>query len=213
MALEQAERERKNKAKQSKKEMRFAHSYLSHFMFELKLLFKGFPKAVFILIVGLWVYSFFAPIQYVQGYVWVITLIFAMPVFSQIGCREHEYNMAEYFTTIRYSLVKQALYSFLWGVFVLLMITVPVVLKMICLHEYFCAFCYVVFSLFIPATASFLGEYSKTRRAFETLFLLLCFLLINIPSFLLNGYVATIMGIGMVIFLLAVFGKKVKGNF
>ena len=211
MTLEQAEREKKNKAEQSREQMRFAHShYLSHFMFELKMLFKGFPKAVFILIGGLWVYSFFAPLQYVQGYVWVITLIFAMPVFSQIGCREHEYNMAEYFMTIQYSLVKQALYSYLWGVFVLLMISIPVVLKLIWLHEYFSAFCYVVFSLFIPAAASFLGEYSKTRRAFETLFLLLCFLLINLPSFLLNGYAVVIMGTGMVTFLLAVFGKKVK---
>ena len=211
MVLERAERERKNKAEHSKEQMRFAHShYLSHFMFELKMLLKGFPKAAFILIAGLWVYSFFAPLQYVQGYVWVITLIFAMPVFSQIGCREHEHDMMEYFMTIKFSLIKQILYSYLWGVFVLLVISIPVVLKLIWLHEYFCAFCYVAFSLFVPAAASFLGEYSKTRRAFETLFLLLCFLLINIPSFLLNGYVAIIMGTGTVIFLLTVFRKKVK---
>lgn len=118
--------------------------------------------------------------------------------------------MAEYFTTIRFSLIKQAVYSYLWGVFVLLMTSIPVVLKLVWLHEYFSAFCYVVFSLFIPAAASFFGEYSKTRRTFETLFLLLCFLLINIPSFLLNGYAAVIMGTGMVILLLAVFGKKAK---
>lgn len=211
MALERAERERKNKAEQVRGQMGFAHShYLGHFMFELKMLFRGFPKAVMILAAGLWAYSFFAPLQYVQGYVWVITLVFAMPVFSQIGCREHEYNMAEYFTTIQFSLIKQAMYSYLWGVFVLLMASIPVVLKLVWLHEYFSAFCYVVFSLFIPAAASFLGEYSKTRRTFETLFLLLCFLLINIPSFLLNGYAAVIMGTGMVILLLAVFGKKAK---
>lgn len=211
MALERAERERKNTAKHSREHMRFTHShYLSHFMFELKMLLKGFPKAAFILVTGLWVYSFFAPLQYVQGYVWVISLIFTMPVFSQIGCREYEHNTVEYFMTIKFSLVKQTLYAYLWGVFVLLMISIPVALKWLWLHEYFCAFCYVVFSLFVPAVASFLGEYSKTRRAFETLFLLLCFLMINIPSFLLNGYVAVIMGTGMVILLLAVFVKKVK---
>lgn len=211
MVLEQQERESNCKAERNSAQFRLGRSYyLNHFMFELKILVKGFPKAIFILIIGLWVYSFFAPLQYVQGYIWVITLIFVMPVFSQIGSREHEYNMAEYFTTIRFSLVKQTLYSYLWGVFVLLLISMPVVSKLAELHEYFSAFCYVEFSLFVPAIASFLGEYTKTRRAFETLFLLLCFLLINMPSFLLSGYVAITMGVGTVMLLLTVLGKKIK---
>lgn len=211
MALERAEWERKNKEEQGRGQMGFAYShYLGRFMFELKMLFRGFPKAVFILIAGLWGYSFFAPLRYVQGYVWVITLIFAMPVFAQAGCREHEHNMAEYLMTIRFSLVRQALYSYLWGVMVMLALSIPVILKLLCLHEYFGAFCYMVFSMFVPAAASFLGEYSKTGRAFETLFLLLCFLLVNMPSVLLNGYAAAAMGTGTVIFLWAVFGKKAK---
>lgn len=121
----------------------------------------------------------------------------------------HEYNMAEYFTTIRCSLVKQTWYSYLWGVCILLLLSLPVVLKRIGLCDYFGAFCYAAFSIFVPAAAVFLGEYSKTRRAFETLFLLLCFLLMNLPHLLLNGYAVLIMGTGTVIFLLAVFGKKV----
>lgn len=194
-----------------REQMESAHShYLNLFMFEAKMILKGFPRTVFILIAGLWVYSFFAPLSYVQGYIWVTTLILAMPIFSQIGCREHEHNMTEYFMTIRFSLIKQTLYSYLWGISVLLLISLPVVLKLVWPHEYFGAFCYVLFSLFIPSAASFLGECSKTRRTFETLFLLLCFLLINIPSFLLNGYAAVIMGTGMVLFLLAVLGKKAK---
>ena len=39
--------------------------------------------------------------------------------------------MMEYFTTIKFSLIKQILYSYLWGVFVLLVISIPVVLKLI----------------------------------------------------------------------------------
>lgn len=211
MVLEQEEQEIKHKVEHNSVQLRLEHSYyLSHFMFELKLLLKGFPKTAFILVIGLWGYSFFASLQYVQGYIWVITLIFAMPVFSQIGSREHEYNMTEYFTTIRFSLIKQTLYSYLWGVFVLLLISMPVVSKLVELHEYFSVFCYVEFSLFVPAIASFLGEYTKTRRAFETLFLLLCFLLINTPSFLLSGYVAITMGVGTLILLLTVLGKKIK---
>jgi len=211
MVLERRERERKNTGKHNSEQMKSAQNhYLSHFMFELKMIFRDFSKTAFILVVGLWVYSFFAPFQYVQGYVWIITLILAMPIFSQIGSREHEYNIVEYFATIRFSLVKQTLYSYLWGVFILLIISAPVILKLTGRHEYFSASCYVVFSLFIPAIASFLGEYSKTRRTFETVFLLLCFLLINVPSFLLNGYVAVVMGMGAVVFLLAVLGKKVK---
>lgn len=42
------------------------------------------------------------------------------------------------------------------------------------------------FSFFVPALACFLGEYTKSRRVFETIYLLICFLLINIPTFLLT---------------------------
>lgn len=211
IALEKSERERQNTTNHVKKRMRFVNNhYLSHFMFELKMLLKDYPKAAFILVASLWSYSFFASLEYVQGYVWVITLIFSMPVFSQIGCREYECNMAEYFMTIKFALIKQRLYSYLWGILVLIILSIPVILKLICLQRYFDAFCYVAFSLFIPAIAGFLGEYSKTRRTFETLFLLLCFLLINIPSFLLNENVAVVMGIGTVLSLVTVFDRQMK---
>lgn len=209
--LERTQREEKDRAKSGKDRVKAVHGcYINHFLFELKMLFRGFPKAVFIVIAGLWIYSFFAPPAYVQGYVWVITLVLTMPVFSQIGCREYECNTAEYFMTIRFSLAKQALYSWLWGAFVLLMLSVPVVWKTACQYEYFHAACYVAFSLFVPAAAGFLGEYVKTRRAFETLFLLLCFLLINMPSFLFTGYMAVLMGAGTVLCILTVFGKKMR---
>ncbi len=45
-----------------------------------------------------------------------------------------------------------------------------------------CSCCYIVFSLFVPALACFLGECSESRRAFETVYLLICFLLLNMPS-------------------------------
>lgn len=211
IALEKSERERQNTTNHVKKKKEFAHNHYSgHFMFELKMLLKDYPTAAFILVAGLWGYSFFASLEYVQGYVWIITLILSMPVFSQIGCREYECNMAEYFMTIKFALVKQRLYSYLWGIFVLLMLSIPLVMKLICLQQYFYAFCYVAFSLFIPAVASFLGEYSKARRTFETLFLLLCFLLINIPSFLLNGNAVVDMCIGTVFSLVTVFNRRMK---
>lgn len=211
ISLEQRERGKRNRLKNRKERINPIKShYLNHLLLELKMLLKGFPKAILIFITGLWAYSFFAPLEYVQGYVWVITLIFSMPAFSQIGCREHEYNLTEYFTTMKSFWIKQTVYSYLWGVSALLMLSLPVVLKSAWPENYFYLFCYAAFSFFVPAAACFLGEYSKTRRAFETLFLLLCFLLINIPSFLLNGYAAVMMALGTFILLSAVLGKRMK---
>ena len=57
-----------------------------------------------------------------------------------------------------------------------------------------------IFSLYLHWPV-FLGEYSKSRRAFETVYLLICFLLLNMPSFLFQGYVVAVMVIGTAILM------------
>jgi len=84
-------------------------------MMEGSLLFKSLPKSCLIIHAGLWICSIFAPLRHVQGYLWILMLIFSVTAFSQMGCREHENGLAEYFLTIRLSRVRQAVYSCLWG--------------------------------------------------------------------------------------------------
>ena len=173
----------------------------NQFMMECRLLLKSLPKGCFVVNAGLWVYSIFAPLQYVQGYLWIIMLVCSVALFSQMGCREHENNLTECFMTIKFSLVRQTVYSYLWGVVILFMLSAPVVTRCFVGQKYLCSYSYIVFSLFVPALACFLGECSKSRRAFETAYLLICFLLLNMPSFLFQGYVVAAMAVGTAILM------------
>lgn len=185
-----------------------SHYCTSQFMMECRLLLKSLPKGCLAVNAGLWIYGFFAPLQYVQGYLWIIMLVCSVTLFSQMGCREHENSLIECFVTIRFSLVRQAVYSYLWGVVMLFMISAPVAVRCFMEQKFLCSCCYIVFSLFVPALACFLGECSKSRRAFETVYLLICFLLLNMPSALFQGYVLAVMVIGTVVLMPVTLMKR-----
>lgn len=185
-----------------------SHYCTSQFMMECRLLLKSLPKGCLAVNAGLWIYGFFAPLQYVQGYLWIIMLVCSVTLFSQMGCREHENSLIECFVTIRFSLARQAVYSYLWGVVMLFMISAPVAVRCFMEQKFLCSCCYIVFSLFVPALACFLGECSKSRRAFETVYLLICFLLLNMPSALFQGYVLAVMVIGTVVLMPVTLMKR-----
>ena len=180
----------------------------NQFIMERRLLLKNLPKSCLAVNVGLWIYSIFAPLQYVQGYLWIIMLICSVALFSQMGCREHENSLTECFVTIKSSLVRQMAYSYLWGVVILFMLSLPAIIRCFAEQKILCSCSYIAFSFFVPALACFLGEYSKSRRAFETVYLLICFLLLNMPSFLFQGYVVAVMMICTIVFLFAALVKR-----
>lgn len=175
--------------------------FTNHFISEYRMILKSFPKSCFVVVAVLWLYSIFAPLNYVKDYLWIIMLVFLVTLFSQMGCREYENNLTEYFTTIKFSLVKQIAYSYLWGAMTLLFISAPLIIRCFIERSLFNSLCYITFSIFIPALACFLGEFSKSRRAFETIYLLLCFLMLNMPSFIFQEYMLVIMAFGTIILI------------
>lgn len=166
---------------------------------EFRMILKDFPKSCLVLDAGLWLSCIWVPLKYVQGYLWIILLLFSVTLFSQMGCREHENGLTAYFLTIRFALIRQLLYSYLWGTVILLILAAPVGIRCFMAANYSNGVSYVVFAFFIPALAGFLGEYTRSRRAFETAYLLLCFLLLNMPAFLFQGYVMAVMAAGAVV--------------
>lgn len=182
----------------------------NQFILEYRIILKSLPKGCFVLNAGLWIYSIFAPLQYVQGYLWIIMLIFSVALFSQMGCREYENNLTDYFITIKFSLVRQMLYSCLCGMITMLILSAPVIIRCLIEQNFLHSFCYIAFSLFIPSLACFSGEYSKSQRTFETIYLLLCFLLLNMPSFLFQRYVMIVMIIGTIVLIPAVFIRRLR---
>lgn len=182
----------------------------NQFISEQKMISKSLSKSCFVLIVGMWIYSIFAPLDYVQSYLWIITLIFSVTIFSPMGCKEYENNLIDFFITIRFSLIKKIIYSYLWGVITLIILSGPAIIRCLIEKRAFNCFCYVTFSFFIPALACFCGEFSKSRRAFETIYLLMCFLLLNIPSFIFQEYVVITMLFGTVILMLITIIRRLR---
>ncbi len=201
--LETTEKKKKASPRSLREKGQKSRYCTNQFMMEGRLLLKSLPKSCLSINAGLWICSFFAPLQYVQSYLWIIMLICSVALFSQMGCREHENSLTEYFVTIRFSLARQMVFSYLWGVVMLFMLSVPAVIRCLMEQKFLCSYCYIVFSLFVPALACFLGECSRSRRAFETVYLLICFLLLNMPSLLFQGSVAAVMVIGTIVFLSA----------
>lgn len=209
--LDQTERKRKVTYNKSQKKIVSARAYYTNsFLTEFKMLYSGLPKLWYILIAGLWIFSIFAPLKYVQGYLWIVMLIFSVVIFSQMGCREYEHNLAEYFITIKYSLVKSLVYSCIGGIITSLVLSVPVIIRCLTTQNYACSLGYIAFSLFIPALACFLGEYTKSKRTFETIYLLICFLLINMPTFLYQENIITIIIIGTIILMSSTLVRRLQ---
>ena len=102
-----------------------------------------------------WIYSIVAPLQYVQGYLWIIMLICSVALFSQMGCREHENGLTECFVTIKSSLVRQMIYSYLWAAVILFMISMPAIIRCFGEQKFLCSCSYIAFSFFIPALGLF----------------------------------------------------------
>lgn len=188
--------ERKNKRLRQKK-IYYTHQFIS----EYKMLLRCLPKSCLIIDIGLWICCIFAPLKYVQTYLWIIMLIFSVTLFSQMGCREYENHLSEYFVTIKFSLPRQMLYSYFGGTISLLALSVPIIIRTFAEQGLLHSCCYILFSFFVPAVACFLGEYSKSRRTFETVYLLLCFLLLNMPSFLFQESVIRMMALGSIILI------------
>lgn len=206
--LETTEKNKKASSRSPREKGQKSHYCTNQFMMECRLLLKSLPKGCLAVNAGLWIYSIFAPLQYVQGYLWIIMLICSVALFSQMGCREHENSLTECFVTIKFSLVRQMAYSYLWGVVILFMLSMPVIIRCFAEQKFLCSCSYIAFSFFVPALACFLGEYSKSRRTFETVYLLICFLLLNMPLFLFQGYVVAVMLAGTVVFLSVALKKR-----
>lgn len=209
--LDQTEQRRKITFKKSQKKIYSARAYYTNtFVTDFKMLYSGLPKLWYILIVGLWIISIFAPLKYVQGYLWIVMLVFCVVVFSQIGCREYEHNLAEYFMTIKSAPVKSLFYSCTGGMITSLVLSAPIIIKCLIIQNYAGSLGYIAFSLFIPALACFSGEYTKSKRAFETVYLLICFLLINMPDFLYQKNMIAITIIGTIILMAGTLVKRLQ---
>jgi hypothetical protein len=191
-----------------KKEELKSPSYSNLFWNELKIMFRDQTKGWWTLIITLWVISAFMPLNFAQNYIWIALLAVSASIFSQMGSREHEDGMMDFFITINHFPSKIILYSYAAGILYYLFLTAPILVRNIALGNAYSALCYIAFGTAIPAAACFLGDSLKSRRPFETIYLSFCFLLINIPDFLFIKPFPILMLLGAILLLFVTVLKR-----
>lgn len=134
---------------------------------------------------GLWIAALFAPVETVRETLLPVSFGWMLPVLSQMGCREHRNGMESVLCTVEGAPLRQAGACWLAGFAVSAAAAMPLLLRMLASgRETGFAAC-LIFTLFVPSAALFLGEWTNTDRAFELLFLVLLYLMLNMPDLML----------------------------
>ena len=141
---------------------------------ELKMLLSGFPGywrfGGIILIIA----SLVLPLFSVQSVYLMLVFIWFISVFSSMGCREHMNDTLKCINVLPGG-DWQILYTYASGLVISFTIITPAAVRMILAGQMESVFVCVCGAVFVPSLAIFLGEYTKTRRAFEVTFILITF--------------------------------------
>ena len=136
---------------------------------------------------GLWAACWFSPITAVRSSLLTLAFAWLIPVFSRMGCLEYRSGMAGVLRTVPGAAVRQAFACWRVGITVSLAAALPALVRFLCLSDGAEFLSALIFAVFVPSMALFLGEYTASNRAFEILLLILCFLALNVPSLLIAG--------------------------
>lgn len=153
---------------------------------ECKMMLRGQSRIWWIGLACLWCAAIFAPLTEAQDMVWPLLFGWSFMVFSKMGCREYGFHMADSIRSINGAFVRQCSQNWLVGFLFSMMITLPIMIRMTIAGEFIGICSGIIFSLFIPSLALFLGEYTKSSRPFEIISLVICYLMLNYPPLILG---------------------------
>jgi len=187
---------------------------------EIKLMLKG-QSIIWCLgsITGL-VLTLFLEINMVFSFVLPLLMLWFVNVFSRLGNREHKYDMLKIIATIPGGKFKQITYSWIAGIIIALLLTLPVVVRLLLAGQFIGLFTIMAGVVFLPSFAMALGEFTRTNRLFELLFIVLTYAAINgIPfamimgnpeeASFLQGFVY--LGVGIVLAVIAIAKRSKYG--
>lgn len=137
---------------------------------ETRLLLKGTSRWWWVVVLGLGVASLLAPVD--AGRQWVLPFVAIWPVlrWSALGSRETRFGTDLVLWSTPHPLRLQLPAAWLGGVFVSLIVSGAMIVRLALAAEWGAAGAVVVGSCFVPALALALGVWTGSSRAFEGLF-------------------------------------------
>jgi len=155
---------------------------------EIKLMLKGQPMIWYLGSITGVVLTLFLEINIVFSLVFPLLMLWFVNVFSRLGNREHKHDMLKIIATIPGGKFKQGTYSWIAGIIIALLLTLPVCIRLLVAGQFIGLFAIMAGVVFLPSVAMALGEFTKTNRPFELLFIVLTYVAINgIPFAMLMG--------------------------
>ena len=128
---------------------------------------------------GLWLSMFVADRKTAYGTLWVLAMMWSCLLYADYGCREKKYNMDTLLPTFYHACSRQMLVRWCVGAMLSALISVPVILRAALAGNGAGAAAAILSACFVPALSIFLGRISGSERAFEIVFLVIGYWMLN----------------------------------
>lgn len=187
---------------------------------EALILLKDRTKLWWITAICLWIATIFSPMDTVCSALFPIAFAWMLPVFSKMGCLEHQTGVNSVLRTISKAPLLLAFDCWSTGLAISLAVGFPTLLRLLFSNQIANFISALIFTVAVPSFALFLGEWTKTNRPFEILYLIVCYFAVNVPQLIFTGAYFTaestvrVMGLviltGVMLFL--TFTRKLTEN-
>ena len=186
---------------------------------ELRLIFKGVHWVWFLAAFGVWFAQILTPLDAAHLYILPIALVLPLTIWSNLGVREVRHRVSQIVFSAPYPLMHQFSISWLAGVWVALVLTSPVLVRIAMAGRGSAFGALLVGIIFIPTLAMALGCWSNGSKLFEGGYLFFWYLasVHGVPIFDFMGRIPharemnipiLYLGLTILLMVVGVFGRK-----
>jgi hypothetical protein len=143
---------------------------------ELRLMFKGVRWWWFAGMAGLIVAGMFGSLDYVRRFAWPVAWIWPVFIWPSMGSRETFHNTRGMVLSSPFPMRRQLLACWVAGFIVTLICGGSVLVRLILAAEWSALLAWSAAALFIPSMALALGTWTGSRKAFESIYVILWYL-------------------------------------
>jgi hypothetical protein len=140
---------------------------------EVALALGGLPVAWWLLVVGLWLACWIAPLPVARGYLLPFAWVWPLLVWSPLGARESQHRTEALLFSSPRPLARQLAAAWIAGAFVAVSVGCGVGVRQLFTGDAAGAVAWLVGALFIPTLALACGVWTGSGRMFEVMYLML----------------------------------------
>jgi hypothetical protein len=130
----------------------------------------------------------FVDLSIVRNYLQPLLMLWFVNIFSAMGSREYQHDVLKCIAVLPNGRRRQIVSSWFSGVVIAFVLALPLFARLLLSGQFGGVFACVAGVVFLPSTALFLGEFSKTSKIFEVVLVIVTYLILNgVPALLYMG--------------------------